>query len=105
MNKKELFDVFDGFSENLIGTLSELEGLKKEVQQILEDNARLRIENSDLRSLLNRYKTESTDKSSHPSLRLASIYDEGFHVCNDLYGERRDGGDCMFCDSLLNREN
>ncbi|VHD88322.1 initiation-control protein yabA [Streptococcus pyogenes] len=32
MNKKELFDAFDGFSQNLMVTLAEIEAMKKQVQ-------------------------------------------------------------------------
>ncbi|MBU5900646.1 DUF972 family protein, partial [Vibrio cholerae O1] len=33
------------------------------------------------------------------------IYREGFHVCHDFYGQRREPDEeCMFCDELLYRE-
>ena len=32
MDKKDLFDVFDGFSQNLMETLAEAEALKKQAQ-------------------------------------------------------------------------
>lgn len=107
MNKKELFDVFNGFSGNLIDTLSQLDNLKKEVQQVIEENARLRIENSQLRELLAQTVTpKKHDKPNHQAKdHLESIYEEGFHICNSFYGQQRDGGECFFCLELLDRKN
>ena len=106
MTKKELFEVFNGFSENLISTLSELDFLKKEVQQVIEENARLRIENSQLRDLLEQASQKHTAKSSHQAKEhLESIYGEGFHICNHFYGQQRDEGECVFCLELLDRKN
>ena len=105
MDKKELFDVFNGFSENLIGTLSELDALKKEVQQVLEENARLRIENSRLRELLPDHTEKSGRLSPQGKNHLEGIYREGFHICNDLYGQQRGDGECIFCSMFLDRMN
>ena len=33
MNKKELFDALDGFSQNLLVTLAEVEAIKKNLKQ------------------------------------------------------------------------
>ena len=78
MDKKDLFDVFDGFSQNLMETLAEAEALKKQVQDLVEQNASLRLEN---------------------------IYEDGFHICTFFYGQRRENNeDCAFCMELLYRE-
>ncbi|KUG04966.1 dna replication initiation control protein yaba [hydrocarbon metagenome] len=34
---------------------------------------------------------------------LGRIYNEGFHVCPDAYGQPRDG-DCLFCIAFLEKE-
>ena len=34
MNKKELFDALDGFSQNLLVTLAEVEAIKKNLKHI-----------------------------------------------------------------------
>ena len=38
MNKKELFDALDGFSQNLLVTLAEVEAIKKNLKQVIEEN-------------------------------------------------------------------
>ena len=45
MDKKKLFDAFDGFSQNLMITLAEIDAMKKQVQSLLEENTALRLEN------------------------------------------------------------
>ena len=45
MDKKDLFDAFDDFSQNLLVGLSEIETMKKQIQKLLEENTVLRIEN------------------------------------------------------------
>ena len=43
---------------------------------------------------------------SRPSMfeSVRRIYRDGFHVCNDFYGQRREQDEeCMFCDELLYR--
>jgi len=36
---------------------------------------------------------------------LRKLYYDGFHVCTDFYGQRRENdAECMFCDELLFRE-
>ena len=36
MNKKELFDALDGFSQNLLVTLAEVEAIKKNLKEVIE---------------------------------------------------------------------
>ena len=52
MNKKELFDALDGFSQNLLVTLAEVEAIKKNLKQVIEENTALRLENDKLRERL-----------------------------------------------------
>ena len=37
MNKKELFDALDGFSQELLVTLAEVEAIKKNLKLIVEE--------------------------------------------------------------------
>ena len=52
MNKKELFDALDGFSQNLLVTSAEVEAIKKNLKQVIEENTALRLENDKLRERL-----------------------------------------------------
>ncbi|AGM99294.1 DNA replication initiation control protein YabA [Streptococcus iniae] len=109
VNKRELFDAFDGFSQNLMVTLADIEAMKKQVQAMLEENTVLRIENTKLRDRLNQLEQENIAKSptshNHGKDHLESIYEEGFHICNFFYGQRRENDEeCMFCRELLDRK-
>ena len=38
-------------------------------------------------------------KTKHVRENVSRIYDDGFHVCRDFYGQRREqDAECMFCD-------
>lgn len=63
MNKKELFDAFDGFSQNLMVTLAEIEAMKKQVQSLVEENTILRLENTKLRERLSHLEHETVAKN------------------------------------------
>ncbi len=105
-DQRQLFSLFDDFSQNLMVTLADVEALKKELEEVFEQNANLRLENDKLRDRLN----QLTQEKMQPKLKsntdtLLAIYLDGFHVCNDLYGQRRDSREeCLMCDELLNRE-
>ena len=102
----KLFDAFDGFSQNLMITLAEIEAMKKQVQSLLEENTALRLENDKLRTRLTQLEQETPVKSSKQGKKyIESIYHDGFHICNDYYGQRRENDEeCMFCMEVLDRE-
>ncbi|MDG3141631.1 DNA replication initiation control protein YabA [Streptococcus suis] len=106
MAKKELFDVFDGFSQNLMLTLAETEAIKKQVQDLVEENTQLRLENNKLRERLSQVSQTDSDKNQHQvQQHLDTIYEDGFHICTNFYGQRRGNDEsCMFCLELLYRE-
>ena len=106
MDKKELFDAFDGFSQNLMVTLADIEAMKKQVQNLLEENTSLRIENTKLRERLSQLEHETVSKTLNQGKEhLENIYLDGFHVCNSFYGQRRENDEeCVFCMELLYRE-
>ncbi|CCW42639.1 DNA replication intiation control protein YabA [Streptococcus agalactiae ILRI112] len=60
MDKKDLFDAFDDFSQNLLVGLSEIETMKKQIQKLLEENTVLRIENGKLRERLSVIEAETS---------------------------------------------
>ena len=96
MNKKELFDALDGFSQNLLVTLAEVEAIKKNLKQVI-DKLRERLGEVE--------KTSSAKSQHHGRENLQRIYNDGFHICTYSYGQRRENDEeCMFCDELLFRE-
>lgn len=106
MTNKELLGMFDGFSEELLTVLATSDRMKKQVQSLLEDNARLRLENRKLQDLLAQLQTPTVEKTGHTGKEhLELLYDEGFHVCNDFYGQSRGSNeDCLICMELLYRD-
>lgn len=99
----ELLRLFDGVSEDLLGVLATSDRLKKQVQTLMEDNARLRLENQQLLDLVGQLSAPQQDKTNPGGKRhLEALYDEGFHVCNDFYGQTRGSEeDCLICMALL----
>lgn len=107
MDKKELFDLFDGFSEKILLGLNDLELVKKQVQDLLEENSVLRIENSKLRERLSQLEQTTVGKSTHSSKEfLEEVYNDGFHVCHTYYGQRLDEDypSCMNCLEVIYRD-
>ncbi|HEV1828621.1 TPA: initiation-control protein YabA [Streptococcus pneumoniae] len=114
MDKKELFDALDDFSQQLLVTLADVEAIKKNLKSLVEENTALRLENSKLRERLENSKlrerlgeveADAPVKAKHVRESVRRIYRDGFHVCNDFYGQRREQDEeCMFCDELLYRE-
>ncbi|MGT2847235.1 DNA replication initiation control protein YabA [Streptococcus massiliensis] len=104
MDKKELFDALDDFSQTLLMTLAEVEAIKKKLKQVVEENTALRLENDKLRERLGQVEKNSPARVSHGRANLREIYNDGFHICTDFYGQRRENdGECVFCDELLYR--
>ena len=105
MDKKELFDALDDFSQQLLITLADVEAIKKNLKSLVEENTALRLENSKLRERLGEVEADAPVKAKHVRESVRRIYRDGVHVCNDFYGQRREQDEeCMFCDELLYRE-
>ena len=105
MDKKELFDALDDFSQQLLVTLADVEAIKKNLKSLVEENTALRLENSKLRERLGEVEADTPVKAKHVRESVRRIYRDGFHVCNDFYGQcREQDEECMFCDELLYRE-
>lgn len=105
VDKKELFDALDDFSQQLLVTLADVEAIKKNLKSLVEENTALRLENSKLRERLGEVEADAPVKAKHVRESVRRIYRDGFHVCNDFYGQRREQDEeCMFCDELLYRE-
>lgn len=105
MDKKEIFDALDDFSQHLLMTLAEVESVKKHLQGVIDENTALRLENSKLRDRLEKEEKSNVRTSNFGKENLENIYEDGFHICTYEYGKRREqDGPCMFCIELLNRD-
>lgn len=104
MKKQDISAIFDGFSQHLVAILSESEGVKQQMQELVAENVRLRLENERLQAQLsqvNQQDATKPPKPAQPTARLEDIYDEGHHICNDFFSQIREDGDCAFCMELL----
>ena len=59
MDKKELFDALDDFSQQLLVTLADVEAIKKNLKSLVEENTALRLENSKLRERLGEVEADA----------------------------------------------
>ena len=82
MDKKELFDALDDFSQQLLVTLADVEAIKKNLKSLVEENTALRLENSKLRERLGEVEADAPVKAKHVRESVRRIYKDGFHVCN-----------------------
>lgn len=86
--------------------LEQLQLLQSEISQVIEQNAELEIENEHLRDLLNQSKGSAKEPQLSKSRQnLEKLYEEGFHVCKEWYGKRREDDEaCAFCMEVIYRE-
>ncbi len=113
MEKKELYDSIVNLEEQAHQHVEQLGIIKEELSRINQENHTLRMENQYLRDRLNgEFDDESSvDKdldTDNPSgltksrLNLENIYEDGFHVCNFFFGQRREGDSpCAFCVEVI----
>ncbi|GFH42625.1 initiation-control protein YabA [Lactococcus hodotermopsidis] len=108
--KMPFFDNLSVLEEQLVATLTQVNDIKSNYQKIMAENTRLNLENARLRDRLSEVSEHVTEnkneKSSKkvPMSNLLKIYEDGFHVCHDFYGQRLEAGEtCQFCDGVLYR--
>lgn len=103
MKKKEIIDTIMAIESQTDATLQTISALKEEVENLLEENQTLHIENKHLRERLNDEPDQLTEDAENAGLtksrlNLESLYEDGFHVCNIFYGQRRvEDEPCAFC--------
>ncbi|KRN23008.1 DNA replication initiation control protein YabA [Lacticaseibacillus camelliae] len=111
MEKKDLYDNFIQLEHDAQGLLTRVTGLKNDVAKALERNAELEMENKHLRehlAALDAAHAQSTGATelTKSKANLESLYNEGFHVCPYMYGQRRvDDEPCAFCLDVIYGEH
>ena len=73
MNKKELFDALDDFSQQLLATLADVEAIKKNLKSVVEENTALRLENDKLRERLSEEEETAPTKTKHVRENVSRI--------------------------------
>lgn len=101
LDKGNLYDRLNQAIQQTRELVVSMEGLQKVMTQVLEENAALSIENDHLRRLLESQSQKDAGGLTASQKKLQKIYEEGFHICHEYYGKRRDD-ECLFCQSALN---
>lgn len=105
MDKRSLYDGLNSLENEMRHNLEQLTEIKEALHEVVEKNTTLEIENQRLREHLqelNKLSDSSTEavkqELSKSRMNLEKLYEEGFHVCNILYGSRRENDEeCAFC--------
>ncbi len=102
VKKKEIIDSIVEVEKSTEATLQTISTLKEEIVKLLEENHTLQMENTHLRERLSKetqpLTEEETSGLTKSRLNLENIYEDGFHVCNIFYGQRRvEDEPCAFC--------
>ncbi|HLQ40987.1 MAG TPA: DNA replication initiation control protein YabA [Tetragenococcus sp.] len=112
MDKRSLYDGLNDFETDLEDLLQKLAEMKESLQELVEKNTTLELENQRLREHIRELTQQSLDTArekqelSQSRMNLEKIYEEGFHVCYDLYGSRREHDEpCAFCLEVIYRES
>lgn len=107
MEKTKLYDELVAIEKNLQTMLTQVGEMKDVVDSVLEQNLNLELENQHLRDRLEKLEREDLPEDSKQALsksrlNLEKLYEQGFHVCKDFYGSRRENHEeCVFCSHMI----
>ncbi|UPQ86499.1 initiation control protein YabA [Ignavigranum ruoffiae] len=114
MEHEEVFEIIERAERQMLDLSDSVANLRKELLHLIEENNQLRMSNHDLHDLiLNQSQAapnqtnqadlvNSSQQKNQASSRLQSYYDEGIHVCHQLFGARRETGEeCILCLGVL----
>ena len=108
-------EIFDEAETHLLQLSDTVEQLRKVIDNLIEENNKLRMSNNDLRNLLIKSQSQldnadsdtEDEEDSHTSSgreSLLGFYNEGIHVCHEFFGSRRSPEEqCLFCQEVLKR--
>lgn len=102
MAEKDYYAIFENMENDAKSLTQRLSDMKDDLSHILEENAELKIENENLRKHLEKVDPDDSETLPESRRNLEKLYNEGYHVCKELYGKRRDSNEeCMFCRDLI----
>lgn len=107
VDKSEIYEEFARLTEQTKDLVASVELLSDRMTKVLAENARLTIENQHLHDVIEQSHEVKTEEGLSESRKmLQKLYQEGFHVCNDMYGKRLEANEsCTFClDAIYGRQ-
>lgn len=112
MNKRDIYDGLNQLEADMERSLRQMSDMKAALQEVLEKNATLEMENQRLREYLQELEEKpqaeaaAKQEMSKSRLNLEKIYSDGFHICRESYGARRENDEeCVFCLDVLYHES
>lgn len=116
MDYQEVQDLISHIRQQQQSFQESLDQLTKVVLALNEENNRLQMVNHQLEDELHKYIVNPIEQKVEPLVtyekapqlsgheRLRGFYEDGIHVCHELYGKRRQSSeDCLFCQDVLSR--
>ncbi|GEL13055.1 hypothetical protein FC15_GL000011 [Lapidilactobacillus concavus DSM 17758] len=106
MSQQDPFTDFQRLATEADQLARDLTAFRQELNRVLEQNAELIIENKHLRGRLDQL-SEQNEQSDKPEMlpsrrNLEKLYDAGYHICNMMYGARRENNEpCAFCTNII----
>lgn len=95
---QSIYNQFDAVTTQTQALLQSVNALSDQVSKLLAENVKLTIENEQLRTQLTGKKKSADSGLSDSRKMLKRLYQEGFHVCSAMYGQRLDKNEsCTFC--------
>jgi regulator of replication initiation timing len=107
VDKSEIYDQFARLTQQTKDLVESVEVLSDRMTKVLAENARLTIENEHLHEVIaTKHEKKQEAGLSESRKMLQKLYQEGFHVCNDMYGKRLEPNEsCTFClDAIYGRQ-
>lgn len=98
MAQEDYYARFEALQQGAQNLTQKLTAMKADIAQIIEENAKLKIENEHLRHHLAALNEKNTSDLPESRRTLEKLYQEGFHVCTVMYGAHRESQEeCAFC--------